>query len=184
MRGATVDQYVKVWSSPTGSKARGDGRVREERLDLGGEPEPAPDAGVVQRPYPEPVPGEHQTLGATVPQRQRPLAVEPGEAVGSPLLPGVQDHLGVAGGAEDVAHVAQLFGEFDVVEDLAVEGHPEVPVRAAHGLGAALGVDDRQPGVPERRSMVAVVAVTVRARGGGAGRSWPAGPPVRAVWSG
>ena len=44
-----------------------------------------------------------------------------------PLLPGVDDDLGVAGGAEGVPQPAQLSAELDVVEDLPVEGDPDAP---------------------------------------------------------
>ena len=61
-----------------------------------------------------------------------------------------------------VTALPQFLAELDVVEDLAVERDPDGAVLVAERLGAARGVDDGQPGVPERGALVAVPAVAVR----------------------
>ena len=136
--------------------------VGEDGLHLGREQQACRPPGEEQRAYPEPVAGEHQPLRAPVPQRDGPLAVEAGEALLAPLLPGVHDHLGVARRPEGVTAVPQFLAELDVVEDLPVERHPHGAVLVAERLGAARGVDDGEPGVPQRGAPVAVLPVAVR----------------------
>ena len=62
----------------------------------------------------------------------------------------VQQDFGVGSGAEDVALGFELFAQFAVVVDFAVEGDDELAVGAVHGLRAALGeVDDGQAAVAQ-----------------------------------
>ena len=61
--------------------------VGEDGLHLGREPQARRQTGEEERAYPEPVTGEHQPLRAPVPQRERPLAVEAGEAFRRPTPP-------------------------------------------------------------------------------------------------
>ena len=93
---------------PDGVEGTRHGRVGHQRLDLGGEGDPVPVTRVEERAHAEAVAREHEPVLARVPQGQRPLAVEAGEALLAPLLPGVHDDLGVARGAEAVAAAAQL----------------------------------------------------------------------------
>ncbi len=115
-----------------------------------------------ERPDAEPVAGQDQGLVDGIPERDRELAVEPCERIGSPLLPGVDDHLGVAPGPEAVSQRGQLLAELHVVVDLAVEDHPDPVVLAGEGLLPRGQVDDRQAGVAQRRAPVTVEAALVR----------------------
>jgi len=119
--------------------------------------------GVVQGAHPHPIPGQDQALGPGVPQREGPLPVEAVERVLAPLLPGMDDDLGVAAGAEGVAGGHQLGAQLDVVEDLAVEDDPHRLVLVGHGLLPRGQVDDREPGVGQAGVAVVVAPELVGA---------------------
>jgi hypothetical protein len=56
----------------------------------------------------------------------------------------------------------QLFPEFQVVEDLAVEGDPQRRVLVAHGLLAAGEVNDAEPGMRQTHAVLRVKSGIVR----------------------
>jgi hypothetical protein len=128
----------------------------EQRLDLAGEDDPAPVLGVVKRPHPQPIAGQRQSPAARVPQPDGELSVEPRERLLAPGLVGVDDHLGVAGRPEGVPQRLQFGAQLAVVEDLAVERHPQRAVLVAQRLLAGREVDDRQPGVGQPGPLVPV----------------------------
>jgi hypothetical protein len=132
------------------------GRAGEDRLDLAAEDHLAVALGVVERPHPDPIASQDQAALGAIPQREGPLAVHPIEGVLAPLLPGVEDDLGVALGAEAVAGGDELRAQLDVVEDLAVEDDPQSLVLVGHRLLAAGQIDDRQAGVGQPGARVAV----------------------------
>jgi hypothetical protein len=74
----------------------------------------------------------------------------------------VQQHLGVAAGAEACALRLQLGAERLEVIDLAVEDDGQPPVLRPHRLGPAGQVDDRQPPMAERHARLQVRAFAVR----------------------
>ena len=95
-------------------------------------------------------------------------------------LPGVDDDLGVATGAEHVAQRLQFGAQLAEVVDLAVEHHDDVAVLVDHRLLAGGEVDDRQAAVAEADAGLdvqlalvgaAVVLGLVHARAAAAGRS-------------
>src|SRR5699024_354560 len=63
----------------------------------------------------------------------------------------------------------QFLTQFQVVEDLAVEGYPDLALSIGHRLGATGDVDDRQPGMGEAHALVPVDSTAVRAAMGHAG---------------
>ena len=84
------------------------------------------------------------------------------DACFSPLLPGMDNHLGIGGGAELVTGCLQLAAQLAEVIKLAVVGDPDAAVFVAHGLGAGLQVDDRQAPMTEGDGMLAMQAFPVR----------------------
>src|SRR5438132_9190625 len=79
----------------------------------------------------DPVAREHQAAARGVPQRNRELAVQLVDEVASLLLVEMDERLGVAAGLEDMPAVFEIGAQFDVVEDLSVEGDPDATVFVA-----------------------------------------------------
>ena len=79
----------------------------QDRLDLRGEDECLIRQRVVERLDVESVARAEQPTPALVPQRERPHAVEPLDAVDTPLLVGVEDDFRVGVGVEGVAELSQ-----------------------------------------------------------------------------
>ena len=78
----------------------------------------------------------------------------------------MNQHLGIGGGAEDVALLEQPVAllQFGEVVDLAVEDDPHRAVFIGHGLVAVGGrIDDRKPPVAQRGGVIGVAARIVRA---------------------
>src|SRR5204863_391453 len=61
----------------------------------------------------------------------------------------VENHLRIGSRFEAVSFADQLFPQFDMVEDFAVEGDPETPCPIVHGLIARSRIDDTQARVRE-----------------------------------
>ena len=146
--------------------------VLEDRLDLRREQHAVARLRVVHRLDAEVVAGEHDAglVAALVEEGDAPHAVEAGEAVGAPLGVGVEDDLGVAGGAEVVAHRFELGPQLPVVVDLAVVGDVDEPVVGAHRLVAADQVDDAEAAEPEAGGVGLEEAQVVRPAVGLRGR--------------
>ena len=116
----------------------------------------------VERTHAKRVSRQHQLRTCIVPERDGPLPVEATEGVIAPLLEGVDDHLGVAAGSEDVAQAFKLVAQLDVVEDLAVEDDPQRAVLIRERLLAAGEVDDREPRMTEPGTTIAIDPELVR----------------------
>ena len=69
------------------------------------------------------------------------------QAVGAPLLIGVDDHFGVGASAKMITTLLQFRSEFYVVEDFAVEHNPDRAVLIAQRLLTGGQIDYRQSGV-------------------------------------
>src|SRR5205823_8337488 len=136
----------------------------EERLDLRCEAEPpGAHAAVEERLDAQPVAGEHETLDAAIPDREREHSVQPGHRVGPVLLVEVDDRLAVARRAEPMATRLEGRTELAIVVDLAVAHDPHGACLVLERLRAALHVDDGEPAMPERDLPVGPPPLTVRA---------------------
>ena len=127
--------------------------VLQQRLDLAGEEQPAGArrACVVERLDAEVVAAQDELAVALaqVGDGERPHAVEARATGRAPLLVGVHDDLGVAGGAKGVAGGLELGAQLAVVVDLAVVDEPDGLVLVGRRLVAAGAVDDAQPAMAE-----------------------------------
>ena len=141
----------EVRRQPLRAERAVDPPVRQQRGQLGGEHQPARrQLGVVERLYPRAIAGQHQPLGAAVPDCESEHPVERRHAARPVLLVVVDDRLGVAAGAKAVPLPLQRRAQGLEVVDLAVVGDDDGAVLVPHRLHAAFDVDDRQPPVAER----------------------------------
>ena len=134
--------------------------------DLSSEPKssvPSPQQRVVHRLDAQPIAGEEQRLAVAVPEREREHAAKARHALLAPGLPGVDDHLGVAVGAKDVAQRLQFGHQLLEVVDLAVEDDADAAVLVEQRLLAGGHVDDRQPPMAEADTRLDVHAALVGA---------------------
>ncbi len=131
-----------------------------QRLGLGAEGQDLARDGGVEGQDADAVAGQPERAVAWIPQREGKLSVEAIQAGDAPAPEGGQDHLGVGARPERV--LAQLLAQLDVVEDLAVVDDGDPGGGIAHGLGAALQVEDGQPGVPERHPVEEQAGLGVR----------------------
>ena len=120
-------------------------REGEQRLDLGGAHEGAPDARVVEGLDAEPVAAHQQPAARAVPEREREHAAQALHTCLAPFLVGMHDALGVAAGAVAMAASFELAAQVGVVVDLAVVGDPHRAVLVRERLGAGGDVHDREP---------------------------------------
>ncbi len=138
-------------------------RMSEERLELGSEEDLAVlELRVVERFDPEPVPREKALAAVPVPERVGEHPIEALDRGLSPLLPGVDHHLGVAMGAKHVAPRAQLVDQAPIVVDFAVVDEGDGTVLVIERLASTGDVDDRQPPVCESDSRLDVKPLAVR----------------------
>ena len=108
------------------------------------------------------VTGQEQAAGGAVVEAKGKHAAEALHAGRAPGLPGVEDHLGVAVGAEFVAQAPQFYHQLAEIVDLAVVADAEIAVGAEHGLLAAGQVDDGQAPVGQAQARLRVQAAFVR----------------------
>jgi hypothetical protein len=85
------------------------------------------------------------------------------EAVLSFFLVEMKDNLGIGLGGELVSPTEEIFSQFEVVKDLAIEGDPERGILVAHRLVAASEVNDTEPGVRETNATLHMESGIVRA---------------------
>ena len=152
-RAVEAELEGQVLAQPLAAGAGGDQATGEQGLDLRGGGERVAVPGVVEGLDAQAVARAEDRARAAVPEHKAPHAVEAGHTLAAPLFVGVEDDLGVAVCAEDVAAGAKVGGEFLVVVDAAVEGDPDAAVLVGHRLAAALGVDDGQAIVPEHQPL-------------------------------
>ena len=149
--------------------------VCEERLDLGRKQQRVAGARVEQRPDADAIARQKQPPLACIPDGERPLSVEPLDALLPPRVVGVQEDFGVGACGEPVSQRRQFLAKLEVVEDLAVECDRQPPAGGEHRLRAAFDVDDAQTRVSERHRAVAVdgarVGAPVTERGNHLGHS-------------
>src|SRR5207344_329892 len=78
---------------------RGNAAAAKQSLQLAGEQEPAPCAGVVEGLLPEGVAGQEELPSRRIPNGKGKHPIESADAVDPPFLVQVHNDLGVAGGA-------------------------------------------------------------------------------------
>ena len=131
----------------------------QQRLELRPEQQvPVGQQRVEQRLHSESVAREEQLLLPLVPQREREHAAEALDAVRAPRLPGVNDDLRVAPGAEHVSERLQFRDQLLVVVDLAVVDNDDRVVLVVERLLARRDIDDRKASMAKsdaRRDMQA-----------------------------
>ena len=133
-----------------------------QRLDLGGEPEAPATSPVEQRANADAVAHQQQAAALGIPQCNGELAVEVLDKAFTIAVVEVQDDFGVGFGAEPVPHGQQRFAQFDVVEDLTVEAHPDAATRIAHRLGTIDQINDGQARMGQADAPVDVETFGVR----------------------
>ena len=102
---------------------------------------------------------------------------------GPHCLPGGEDHLGVALGAEAVALAPRALAHLAEIVDLAVEHHHLAAAVGEHRLRGGVGeVDDREAAVAEADARRGPDAAAVGAAMGDARRSSPRPAPDRPAW--
>src|SRR5207302_1827050 len=137
-------------------------RVLDQRLELRAEDKlPIREQRVIKRLHAEPVAGEEQRLAVAVPQRKGEHAAEALHAVFAPLLPGVNDDLGVALRKKHVTRARELGDQLLVVVDLAVEDDDDAAVLVEKRLLPGREIDDREPPVPEAQPRLEMQAALV-----------------------
>ncbi len=122
--------------------------------------------GEVERLDAEAVANQRQPAAVALVEREGEHAVEALHAARPPFRPGLDDHLGVAGGREAVALGLELGAELGIIVDAAVEGDGQPQLGVDEGLRRGFGqVDDLQPPVGEPDRAANDRAGAVRAAG-------------------
>src|SRR3990167_5430822 len=99
----------------------------------------------MERLHPQPVARKEKAATLMIMDRKGEHAVEARQAIGAPLAPRRDDHLGIAAGAETMAAIFQFGAQLAKIIYLAIIGQRDDLVVARHRLRAAFDVDDRQP---------------------------------------
>ena len=146
-RSPRAEEAEEVIDSP-GIGPGHDQSRRQQRLDLRAPQEPAVALGVIERADPHPVAAQDQRPLAAVPERDGELSPSPGEHPLAQVLVQVDPRLGVAPRRQVMAPRQQLGPQLLVLEQLAVERHPDVAGLVGDRLSAAGEVDDREPPRP------------------------------------
>src|SRR5215469_5147505 len=135
----------------------------EQRLEFRGKEKlPVVQCGVVEGLLAEAIPREKKRLFRLVPDREGIHALEVGNAVFSPFLPGMHDDLGIAARAEPVSPGFELIEQFDEVVDLTVEGDTDGAILIEKRLvSQRREIDDGQPAVSEADTWRRVIAVII-----------------------
>jgi hypothetical protein len=137
----------------SGSGAKGSACRPDQRLDLGGEGEGLTGCHIVERLDPKAVARQKEFAPLTIPDRKRPHPVQAIQACLAPLRICRQNDLRIAAAAKAMPKALQLFAQFDVVVNLAVEHDPEAPIGADHWLMTGRRqVENRKAAKPERQT--------------------------------
>src|SRR5688572_15653936 len=110
--------------------------MNEKRLYLGRENEAAGGSDIKERPNAHPIAGEEQFAASGIPDGKGPLAIEVIDTAFALFRIHMQNDFGVETGGEPVALFDQFVPEFDIIEDLAVEGNSQRSILAGHRLMA------------------------------------------------
>ena len=138
--------------------------IAEERLHLRTKRKPISAEMIIERLLAQAVAREQEPPARRIPDDKGEHAAQPlGQRI-APLFVAVDQHLGVALAAEEMALGDQLGAEIEVIVDFAIEGDVNGAVLVAHRLRAeGREVDDREPPMPERDRAVGEEAAAVGA---------------------
>src|SRR5690348_13403787 len=130
----------------------------ENRFDLRSKNKPVANVRVIQRLDPDVIAHQRQRSLAIVPDGKRKHAVEPSQTFPTPLLDRGQQNFRIAVCFELMTQRAQLFAQFAVIVDFAVEGENETAVRREHRLVTGRsGIDDRKASMAQTGTAAGVV---------------------------
>jgi len=137
-------------------------RAQQQRFQLGSKEQPTiGEKAVIERLLAEAVARHEQDLLRGIPQCESKHSVEAVEAGDAPFFPGVNNHLGIAAGAEYMAQGRELGHQRLKIVDLAVVDDADRSVLVEQRLIAGREVDYRQPTVAEPDPRLDVVAIAV-----------------------
>src|SRR6185312_6944533 len=137
--------------------------MHEQRFQLGSEDDiPAADDTIVKRLLSQAVAREKENVAVAVVQREGEHAAKSLDAIAAPLLPGMDDHLGVAPCAEAVAGTLEFRNQLLEIVDFAVENDCDRMVLVEHRLLAMGDVDNGEPAVTKADAAIDVESRSVR----------------------
>ena len=117
----------------------------------------------MQRLLTQTVARQQQLTAITIVQREGEHAGEALDAIDAPLLPGMQDGLGIRACPVAMTELFQLGTYGLMIVDLAVEADDDGAALIGHGLLAAGDIDDGQPAMAEGEVRFEMKTVPVRA---------------------
>ncbi|EKD38667.1 MAG: hypothetical protein ACD_75C00651G0002 [uncultured bacterium] len=123
---------------------------REKRVNFRGEEKSARDLSIIEGLLADPVTGQKQIPVFAVPNGKSEHAPQIGDTFRAVLFVEVEDCFGIGLGMKLVATSHQIFPQFQVVIDFAIEDNPQCSVFIGHGLMSRLTkVENAQPPVAE-----------------------------------
>lgn len=125
------------------------GRIGKQGLYLGGKTESGGSLRVVEGAHAHAIAREEYLLVFAIPDCKGPLSVEVMDALFALVLVQMKDDFSVGGSCEAVTALFESVSQFEVVEDLAIEGDGESSVTAGHRLMATDNVDDTEARMAE-----------------------------------
>ncbi len=160
-------EVVKVKANLIGSKGhehRNGIGGEKDRPDLGREVQAAVLLHIIERLHAHPVAGDEKRSVALVPDREREHAAQSLEqALESPGLKTVRQHLGVRAAAKPVSRRLEFLPKFGMVIDLAVVDGPDRAVLARDGLVSAGDIHYGEPSDAERDILAEICSPLVGA---------------------
>src|SRR5262249_47455359 len=134
---------------------RRDGRMLQDRFDLGSEDETAVAMIEIKRLDADAIAHEHELLRAGVPKRDGVIAFDVVNEIEAAFFVKVEGRFGVGARSVTMSAFFEAGAESGVVIDLAVEDEPCLLITAVHRLVTGGGqIDDRQPAKAEAAAPV------------------------------
>ncbi|OHB66343.1 MAG: hypothetical protein A2V70_10120 [Planctomycetes bacterium RBG_13_63_9] len=121
--------------------------MRQDRLEFRAENQLLLVTIDIQRLQSDPIPRQHEPPPRPIPDRKRKHPPQPRDQLLAVLLVEMDQHFGVRPAAEPVALGLKLPAKLLEVVDLPVEDDLDRPILVAHGLVAAIDINNRQPPV-------------------------------------
>jgi hypothetical protein len=114
-----------------------------------------------QRSDTDAVARQHEPAQPTIPERYRELPIQLLHEVEPLLLVEVDERLRVAMRSELVTALDEILPQLEIVEDLAVEGHPNGAVLVTERLLTGTQVDDGQPAMSQADARLEMEALFI-----------------------